>query len=95
MMNSTFIKAENVVWSLTTSTDKSVKNLSFTKSEDGSLEQFRITESLFEIFGMPIPAFATRASIADIHPSNMVIVSGKVSIQLTAMYAIVTLASDF
>lgn len=84
MMNSTFVKVENVVWSLTTgnigiaSTDKSVKNLSFTKGEDGSLEQFRITESLFEIFGMPIPAFATRASIADIHPSNMVIVSGKV-----------------
>lgn len=25
---------------------------------------------------MPIPAFATRASIGDIHPSNMVIVSG-------------------
>jgi len=43
---------------------------------------------------MPISAFATRASIGDIHPSNMVIVSGKVSIQLTAMYALATLASN-
>lgn len=73
------------------STDKSVY---FTYCEDVSLEQFRITESLFEIFSMPIPAFATRASIGDIHPSNMVIVSGKIPIQLTAMYAPATLASN-
>lgn len=82
MMKSTFTKVDNLVWSLTTGAlgvvngDSGVKTLTFLKAEDGSLTDYSISESLFEVFGMPIPAYAMRASINDIVPSSLVVANG-------------------
>lgn len=84
MMSTMFTKVDGLVWSLTTGQlgvvvgDSGVRTLKYTTDVSGNLSNFSICESLFEVFGMPIPAFATRAGIDDIKPASLVVVGGKI-----------------
>lgn len=73
MMSKMFRKVDNVVWDLMTgklgvSTKDGIKTLE--TDADGD---FRITDNLFDQFGLPIPAFAQNTPIEQIKPGDLIL----------------------
>lgn len=70
-----FSKLDNVVWSITDGNLAVVgqdENLtSLVTNSDGTLG---ISQSSFNMFGIPIPAFATRATLAQLSQSDLLVV---------------------
>lgn len=73
MISHTFRPVDNIVWSMTSGnsavvrSDKSI--LSF-KEKNG---EYAISEQLFDMFGMPIPAFAQQMALSQIQRGDIIV----------------------
>lgn len=74
MMTHTFRPIDNIVWSMQTGnaavirSDKSI--MTFKEGTDG---QFALSEQLFDLFGMPIPAFAQQMALGQIKRGDIIV----------------------
>lgn len=74
MISHTFRPVDNIVWSMTSGnsavvrSDKSI--LSFKELPSG---EYAISEQLFDMFGMPIPAFAQQMALGQIQRGDIIV----------------------
>jgi len=75
MMSHTFRAVDNIVWSMQSGnaaiirSDKSI----LTFKDVGTDGQFALSEQLFDLFGMPIPAFAQQMALGQIKRGDIIV----------------------
>lgn len=75
MMSHTFRPVDNIVWSMQSGnaavirSDKSI----ITFKDVGNEGQFALSEQLFDLFGMPIPAFAQQMALGQIKRGDIIV----------------------
>jgi len=75
MMSHTFRAVDNIVWSMQSGnaaiirSDKSI----LTFKDVGTEGQFALSEQLFDLFGMPIPAFAQQMALGQIKRGDIIV----------------------